>query len=61
MNFFTIFVIVLAAIALYPVATIWSLNTLFSLGIPYTPETWLATVWLGIATFGRAAAKKSSN
>ena len=28
-----------------PIVTIWSLNTLFPvLAIPYSPETWLATV-----------------
>lgn len=35
----------LAVIILAPIATIWALNTLFpSLAIPYTLETWAATV-----------------
>lgn len=58
-NYLLIFVVALIIIAVYPFVTIWSLNTLFSLAIPYTLETWAATVWLGIATFGRAATKKS--
>jgi hypothetical protein len=29
-----------------PICTIWSLNTLFSLEIPYTFETWAAVIWL---------------
>ena len=35
-------------IALGPVLTIWSLNTLFpALSIPYSMETWAAVVILG--------------
>lgn len=38
----------LALIALGPIATIWAVNTLFpALAIPYTLETWAATVILG--------------
>lgn len=29
-----------------PLFTIWSLNTLFGLGIPLTWKTWAAVVWL---------------
>jgi hypothetical protein len=39
---------VIALIILGPLITIWSLNTLFPvLAIPYTLETWAATVILG--------------
>jgi hypothetical protein len=38
-----------------PLVTIWSLNTLFALGIEYTFWTWLATVWLSFVTFGSVA------
>ena len=42
---FLVFVILLIAIG--PLATIWSLNTLFPVvAIPYTWETWLAAVIL---------------
>ena len=37
-------VLILLAVFLGPLVTIWSLNTLFPvLAIPYTVETWLAT------------------
>lgn len=42
--------IIAAIIALIvggPLATIWSLNTLFGLMIPYNLATWFATLWLG--------------
>lgn len=40
-----ILVLLLAAIFLVlgPIVVIWSLNTLFTLAIPYTFKTWLAT------------------
>jgi len=39
---------VVALVILGPVATIWSLNTLFpALNIPFTFETWCAVVVLG--------------
>jgi hypothetical protein len=41
-------VVFLLVIVLMPLATIWSLNTLFpALAIPTTFETWMATVILG--------------
>jgi hypothetical protein len=40
-----ILISVLVIVILGPIATIWSLNTLFPvLAIPYSIETWLATV-----------------
>ena len=43
MNLLLVLIIVL--IILGPIATIWSLNTLFPvLAIPYTFETWVASV-----------------
>lgn len=41
-----------------PFVTIWSLNTLFSLGIDYTVWTWLAALWLSLGVFGIAYRKK---
>jgi len=38
-------VLILIVVFLGPLVTIWSLNTLFPvLAIPYTVETWVATV-----------------
>jgi hypothetical protein len=44
--------LIVTLIVLGPLATIWSLNTLFGLGIAYTFWTWLAAVWLSMVTFG---------
>lgn len=40
--------VLLAAVLIIctPLITIWSLNTLFGLGIPYTPATWFAALWI---------------
>jgi hypothetical protein len=46
--------VVIVAIILFiasPFATIWSINTLFSLNIAFTLETWLAAAWIS-AIFG---------
>lgn len=43
---------IIAAVTFGPLATIWSINTLFTLTIPYTLETWFAVVWLTMVTFG---------
>jgi hypothetical protein len=41
-------VVIVALIILAPVATIWSLNTLFPvLNIPVTLDTWMAALILG--------------
>jgi len=41
-----IVLLVILAFGLGPIITIWSLNTLFNLGITYTFWTWLATLVL---------------
>lgn len=46
------FTLILAVIIFFPLATIWSLNTLFQIGIAYTFKTWLAAVFLQMVTFG---------
>lgn len=37
----------IALVVLAPFATIWSINTLFGLAIPFTFDTWLASLILG--------------
>jgi hypothetical protein len=54
---FTVCVIVIAI----PFAIIWSLNTLFALGLAYDMKTWLATVILGSTWFGGGAHFKGDN
>lgn len=36
-----------------PLVIIWCVNTLFQAGVPYAPETWLATLLLSSLAFGR--------
>jgi hypothetical protein len=41
-------IILAVAVAIGPLLTLWTLNTLFpALAIPYTWETWLAALFLG--------------
>jgi len=48
MKYLIIVGIVLVVAIIMPIATIWSLNTLFPvLAIPITLETWAATIILG--------------
>jgi tryptophan-rich sensory protein len=65
MNNRSIGVIILAVaaiiflIAIGPLITIWSLNTLFPvLAIPYTIWTWLATVFLFAAVRANVSVKR---
>ena len=55
----TIFYILLivTVIIIGPLALIWSLNTLFSLGINYTLWTWLAMLVLSGSIGGASRAK----
>lgn len=43
-------VLLLAVVILIPLGVIWSLNTLFGLGIAYTFKTWFAALF--ISSFG---------
>jgi hypothetical protein len=48
MKYLIIIGIVIALAIIMPIATIWSLNTLFpALAIPITFDTWIATIVLG--------------
>lgn len=38
--------IIIAIAVIFPILIIWAVNTLFSLTIPYTLETWSAVVLL---------------
>lgn len=55
--FAIVFLIVLVAIG--PIATIWAVNILFpSVAIPYTLETWVAVVILGVFFRANVSIKK---
>lgn len=45
-SIFLLIIVLIAIIVFSPFLTIWSLNTLFSTGIPYTFWTWAAILWL---------------
>ena len=47
-------------IGVIPFGIIWSLNTLFHSGIPYTWQTWLATTILSSIVYGSSAASNYS-
>lgn len=48
MKLLVVVLLIVALLALGPLLTIWALNTLFpALAIPYTLQTWAATVLLG--------------
>lgn len=51
--------LVIVVLAIGPLATIWSVNTLFpSLAIPYSIETWLAVIVLGAFFRANVSIKK---
>jgi hypothetical protein len=61
MKYLIIIGIVLAVAIIMPIATIWSLNTLFPmLAIPLTINTWLATIILGGVVGGSTGLSFSS-
>ena len=41
----TVFILIILFVIIGPFISIWAVNTLFELGIPYTFLTWVATVW----------------
>ena len=52
-------VVIVAIIAIGPLATIWAANTLFPvLAIPYTLETWFAVVIFGAFIRSKVSLKK---
>jgi len=62
MNTYTLALIGLLVIVLVivsPLFSIWALNTLFSLTVPTTIWTYLATLWLHIVIGGSVSYKKS--
>ena len=52
----SLLVLILVLVIFGPLCTIWAVNTLFNLTIPFTFDTWVATVILG-AFFSRTGSK----
>lgn len=48
----TFILLIFGLVIIGPLITIWSLNTVFGLGISYTIWTWLGTVWLQLLIVG---------
>lgn len=48
---FIVFVFLAVIIGFGPLATLWSLNAVFNLGVAYNFYTWLGTLWLGMCIF----------
>lgn len=59
MGIVLVILLVLALITMGPIFTIWSLNTLFGLGIPLTIWTWLSALWLGMVVASTQVRSKS--
>jgi hypothetical protein len=52
-------ILLAALVALGPFITLWTLNTLFPLlAIPYTWQTWLAALFLGVLLTSNVTNKK---
>lgn len=59
MKAFFLIIVFILLVAVGPLVTLWSVNTLFpSLNIPYDFFTWLATVTLGLFFRGNVSVKK---
>jgi len=55
-----IFVIAILLIIFAPFLSIWAVNTLFGLTIPFTLKTWFAALVLGGLVSGRASSGSSN-
>ena len=53
------FVVIVAALVFGPLLLLWSLNTLFGLGIAYSCKTWLAALLLGMAASPNVHVRKN--
>lgn len=54
MKYLFAIVLIIALVIIVPFCTVWSLNTLFpALAIPYTIETWVATLFLTTSIFSK--------
>ena len=50
--------VILLFIVVFPLITIWALNTLFALAIPTTLATWFAAFWLQVIFAAKVATSK---
>lgn len=57
MSGLTVIAIVIAIVVGGPLLIIWSINTLFAIGIAYTIKTWFAALVLGAVIGGGSSSK----
>ena len=57
---FGLILTVLILVTIGPIVTIWSLNTVFGLEIPFNFYTWIAMAWLLIILSQRSVDKNSN-
>ena len=55
----SVVLLIVVLVIVGPFITIWSLNTLFGLGIDYTVWTWLAMAWIGAVLSAKIGQKSS--
>ena len=58
MKHFVLVILILFIFITGPLITIWSLNTLFELGVEYSAKTWAAALILGAGFYGPSAIKR---
>ena len=58
MEKFLIMFFVFAFIIFVPLLSIWSVNALFSTGIPYSTTTWIASMWLTFLVLNQSNREK---
>lgn len=53
-----ILVLIIIVVTVVPLATLWMLNTLFSLALPYTLKNWFAALLLNAMFASRVSSSK---
>jgi hypothetical protein len=61
MKSLVVFVLLAVLIVVGPIFGIWSINTLFKTGIPYTFKTWVAMVCLELFVLGGQVKAKAED
>jgi len=54
-------IIIIAVVIFEPLLAIWSVNTLFHVGIEYTLATWFAAAVLSAILYGASSSSSSSS
>jgi hypothetical protein len=60
MKLFLIFLRLIAIIIVSPFITIWALNLLFGLAIPYNLATWAAALWVTSLVANNSSSSKGN-